>query len=84
MEQTKLESHIEASTNIATGFLISWCVWIFLVPVFWPQLKTGPQLGFWVTVLFTVTSYLRSYFWRRFFARGFHRVVHDFVRKYYS
>ena len=80
MEQSKLESHIESATNISTGFIVSWMLMSFVVPVLWPTVQVGVGSAFWVTALFTVTSYIRMYTWRRFFARGYHRVVHKFAR----
>jgi len=81
MKQTRLESIIEVFLNTATGFVISWLVWLFVVPVFWPELATPPSVAFWLTVLFTVTSITRSYGWRRFFASDVHRAVHRFVMR---
>lgn len=81
MKQTKIESAIEATVNIATGFLISWMVWMFVIPQLWPQLQTGPALGFGITCVFTVTSWLRSFFWRRYFNAGFHKVAHQWAKE---
>lgn len=81
MQQSKLESLLETTLNIATGFLISWCVWLWIVPVFWPQHSSSAAVGFGVTTLFTVTSFLRSYFWRRFFNAGVHKFVHTIVTR---
>jgi hypothetical protein len=62
-----METLVETTLNIGTGFIISWAVWLWVVPLLWPHLTTGAALGFWVTTLFTVTSFIRSYVWRRFF-----------------
>lgn len=84
VQQSKLESHIEASANIASGFIISFLVWIWFV---------GPLVGagylnplsaldaFIITAIFTITSYIRSYVWRRFFNAGFHKAVHGWVTR---
>jgi len=82
VEQSKLESKIESSVNIASGFLISLAVWALIIR---PLIRYG-----YLTIddkviivsIFTVTSWLRSYFWRRFFARGFHKVIHKFLKKW--
>jgi len=75
VEQSKLESKIESSVNIASGFLISLAVWALII---------RPTIDDKVIIvsIFTVTSWLRSYFWRRFFARGFHKVIHKFLKKW--
>ncbi len=67
MQQSKLETLVETTLNIGTGFIISWLVWMLLVPVFWPMHTSTLAVGFGLTCLFTVTSFIRSYFWRRFF-----------------
>lgn len=83
MKQTKLESHLESGVNIATGFVISWCVWMWvIVPLVAEGLVVIGPAGdaLVVTMIFTVTSYLRSYVWRRFFNAGIHRVIHTLVK----
>ena len=67
MSQTKLESHIEATLNIASGFILSYAVWRWFVN---PMMDAGFIVitdYFLITIIFTVTSYIRSYLWRRFF-----------------
>lgn len=78
--QSKLESAIEISVNIASGFIVSYLVWLFIVPVFWPELASSYKTAFWLTALFTVSSVIRSYLWRRFFEREFHKAVHSFIK----
>jgi len=67
--QSKLGSAAEASINIASGFVISYLTWLFVVPVFWPHLASSHGTAFGITILFTVVSWLRSYTWRRIFNR---------------
>lgn len=74
--QTKFESLIETSINIATGFCVSYAVWLYVVPIFWPEHASGHGTAFGITCLFTVSSVIRSYFWRRFFEREIHRAIH--------
>ena len=64
--QTKAQSFIEACTNVACGFILSYLVWLFIVPLCF-DIETNSSRGFWVTCLFTVTSLIRSYVVRRFF-----------------
>ncbi len=82
MHQSKLESLAETTMNIVTGFIISWLVWMFLVPVIWPQHVSTVAVGFGLTALFTVTSFVRSYVWRRFFNAGLNRAVAKLYRGY--
>lgn len=80
--QSRLESGIETTVNIGSGFLVSLAMWAWVVK---PLIERGwLELGdaFAITAIFTVSSVLRSYFWRRFFDRGFHRWVHEHVRKF--
>ena len=78
MNQTKIESLIESSVNIGSGWFVSLLLWIFVVT---PWMDIEPILldSLAVTGLFTVVSIIRSYLWRRFFNAGFHRVVHQAV-----
>ena len=72
MQQTRIESAVEITANYASGFLVAYLTYQFIViPIPW-------LLGdaFWVTVLFTAVSIVRSYLWRRFFNAGLHRAVH--------
>lgn len=80
MQQSKLESHLEAFANLASGFILSFLVWRFVVgPLIeagyiHPATTTG---SFEIVFIFTVISYIRSYFWRRFFNAGIHRAAHQ-------
>jgi hypothetical protein len=73
--QTRLESMFEVAINIASGFIVSYCLWIFIVPIIWPEHASSMGTAFGITALFTVTSVLRSYAWRRFFEREIHRLL---------
>jgi len=81
MKQTRLESLLEAFINQASGFIISFLAWMYIVPKIWPELKTTAQVGFWVTVFFFMVSIIRSYFWRRFFNKGIHKWVHSLIAR---
>ncbi len=64
--QRKLHSALETALNIGSGFVISWCMWTFVVGPLWSiPFHIGDSLG--ITALFTVTSVARSYLWRRYF-----------------
>ena len=78
MKQSRLESCIEITANYVSGFAVAWAVYAWIVlPV--PWLLNSP---FWVTVLFTVVSVLRSYLWRRFFNAELHVVAHQIARTF--
>ena len=78
MKQTKLESIIERTVDIATGFIISVLLYKHVILTS-EWLWRSPIL---VTTLFTVISFCRGYMWRRFFNAGLHRVVHQIVGKF--
>jgi len=80
-EQSKLESKVEMCANYISGFLLAWLVWTLLVvgPFTWGWLVK--ENGFAITMVFTFVSLIRSYYWRRFFARGFHRIVTAFIKR---
>lgn len=64
--QSRRASFIEALMNIGTGFFISLLVWTYIVaPLFNLPNSTGTNLA--ITSIFTVTSIIRSYIWRRVF-----------------
>lgn len=81
MEQTRLESLAESAIDIAFGFITSVLVWMYIVgPIV--GVDTHASQALWVTAIFTVTSLLRRYLTRRFFARRLHKEVHIFVTKW--
>jgi len=75
MNQSKLESAIEVFFNYASGFLIAYLTYAHIVM---PNLglKDSPFL---VTMLFTIVSIIRTFFWRRFFNAGLHKVTNKLV-----
>lgn len=81
MEQTKIVSLIEVVTNVITGFLLAMAIWEWVIPVLFPRMAGPVAENFVVTATFTFFSILRAYGWRRFFARGFHAVLVDWVGK---
>ena len=83
MKQSRLESAIEATANIASGFIVSYCVWLWVIPFFWPHLKSSHATNLMIVTLFTITSWLRSYGWRRFFEAGVHKLVHRWFNNKY-
>lgn len=78
MEQSKLESFLETSINVGTGFIVSWFVWRYIAaPAFGIHLSESGNLA--MNLIFTVSAVIRQYFWRRFFAKGVHRRIHAWV-----
>lgn len=65
MKQRKLESLIEAVLNTVSGLLVSACVWVVVGPWFGYTVLFATALS--LSAVFTVTSTIRSYLWRRFF-----------------
>jgi len=83
-DQSKIESFIETSTNVATGFAISYTFWTFFL-VDW--IKAGYITiddNFYITCMFTVLAVARGYYWRRFFSKGVHKTIHKWVGKLYG
>ncbi len=64
--QSKVESAVEISFNIGSGFVIAWILTMFVLPYF-GFVEVTVTDGFWITVIFTTVSLLRSYIWRRYF-----------------
>ncbi len=83
MQQTKVESAIESTLNVLSGTLASLCIWIFIVKPVW-NIETNMTDNLAITGIFTLSALLRSFLWRRFFNRGLHKVVHNWVSNYTS
>ncbi|VTU31868.1 hypothetical protein H4CHR_02895 [Variovorax sp. PBS-H4] len=64
--QSKRHSLFEVVTGTAVAFLISLLVQQFIVDPLWHLHKSIFE-NLSITVLFTVVSVVRSYYWRRFF-----------------
>lgn len=76
--QTRRDSLIESFLNIGSGFFISLAVWVYIVgPLFEIETKATENLA--ITSIFTVSSIIRSYVWRRIFNR-FVRRKHALLR----
>lgn len=79
MEQSRIESAVEAAMNVGLGFFISLGVWIWIVVPIW-NLPVRPADNLVITCVFTVTSLMRSYALRRFFNNGWHKVIKNVTR----
>ena len=75
MEQSKVESMIEAFFNIGSGFILSVIVWQILAHYLGIPMPLAKNL--FITSIFTVVSLARSYLWRRFFNARLKRRIHE-------
>ena len=67
-KQTKVKSLVETSTQLGIGFFVSMAVWNWVVgPLF--GAGSNLQQSFWVTLMFTISSFIRHYIVRRGFER---------------
>jgi len=70
--QTRKKSLQEVIVNVGTGFVISYLLWLYLVPVLF-DIETRPTQGLGITFLYTIASIARGYIVRRcynYFERG--------------
>jgi hypothetical protein len=76
VEQTKVESFVESWVNILIGFPINYVANIAVLPFMYNPDKILSS-AFWIGVVFTVISVVRSYVLRRCFngKRFSHKVV---------
>jgi len=65
--QSETESFIETTVDTSSGFIISWAVMLWLIPLFYPEYQTTIGTSFGIVAIFTITSFIRKYFWRRVF-----------------
>ena len=63
--QTRRHSVLEVTLNLVTGFLVALLLGRVLYPLF--HLKVTFADNFWLTVIFTAVSFIRSYIFRRVF-----------------
>lgn len=81
MTQSKLESFLETAATVAIGFLVSMAVWQWIAaPLYDIEVTVSQNLG--ITTIFTLSSFIRSYFVRRFFAVGLKQRIHQIVAKF--
>lgn len=63
--QTKKGSLLEVALNILSGYLIAWIIGIWIYPLF--GFAVTNKQNTILTLIFTLVSIIRSYFWRRLF-----------------
>ncbi len=65
--QSKYHSFLEQTLNVGSGFLISVLVWEYVVKNLIHSGVLSVDSSIWITVIFTVVSFVRGYLWRRYF-----------------
>ena len=73
MRQTKLGSFYEALINVAIGFGINYCANLVILPLFGFHVSLVDN--FYIGLLYTVVSVVRSYVVRRWFDRRIHEAA---------
>lgn len=64
MSQPRLHSLVEQGLNVASGFILALLIWMYVImPVYGLQVSFSENVG--ITIIFTVVSVIRGYFWRR-------------------
>lgn len=84
VKQTRLESAIEVATDMSVAFLISWAVMAWVIPAVYSDINMGAGRSFGITLIFTVTSLIRSYIWRRLFENEIHKAVHSWAMEAFN
>ena len=65
MNQSKLQSFIEACTTVGSGMLVALAIQLLIFPLYDIQITMFENLQ--LVIIFTTTSLLRVYIIRRFF-----------------
>ena len=73
MSQTKLSSFIEALMNVAIGFSINYIANLLIFPLF--EMHISLADNFWLGMIYTVISIVRSYVIRRWFNSKIHNAA---------
>lgn len=82
MKQSRLESILEQMMSVGSGFLLSLCVWKFMVV---PLMEHGHIYyndSLAITMIFTLISVIRGYFWRRCFNNQIPYILATKLRKF--
>jgi len=73
MSQTRLGSFIEACINIVIGFVINFCMNLIILPLFGFHITLLDN--FYMGLLYTIVSIVRSYVIRRWFNSMIHNTA---------
>jgi hypothetical protein len=66
MKQTKLQSFLESSLNMFSGFVVALLLWIFWIEPVW-EIEMTIFDNLKISAIFTVAAIIRGYLWRRYF-----------------
>lgn len=75
MNQTRIESFVEAMFNVVIGFSINYVANLVLIPIFVPGGHLSLAANWWMGCVYTLISVARSYTIRRWFNAGLHRAA---------
>lgn len=73
MKDSKIKSFVESIINIIIWFLISFIANTIVLPLFWYNVSTKDS--FYIAIVFTVISLVRSYLIRRIFVNWFYELI---------
>lgn len=78
VKQSKFESLVETTLNVAIGFVISFSAWPFVAAL--TDLPYSVSSNLLITTIFTILSITRGYIVRRFFNERLHRAAKAITR----
>ena len=78
--QSKTASFVEAVVNMLLGFSINYCANLLILPLFFHR-EISLSENFYLGLLYTVISIVRSYCVRRWFNKGILNALVDSVMK---
>ena len=81
-EQTKLLSFLESLFNVFLGFIFAFLTQIIIFPLF--DIQVSFVENFYITIIFTLVSFVRLYLIRRFFETKinvFLKKIAEFLKK---
>lgn len=73
MSQSRLSSFIEALMNVAIGFSINYIANLLIFPLFDMHISLADN--FWLGMIYTIISIVRSYVIRRWFNAKIHNAA---------
>ena len=80
MRQTKLGSFYEACINVGIGFGINFVANLLILPLFGFHITLANN--FYMGLLYTIISVIRSYVVRRWFDGNIHRTAQRLAKEY--
>lgn len=78
MSQSRLSSFIEALMNVAIGFSINYIANLLIFPLFDMHISLADN--FWLGMIYTIISIVRSYVIRRWFNAKIHNAVMNLTK----